>query len=44
MMVQATNRRGRSLAVRVLCANVGGADADGHGVILLMQETDQRVN
>ena len=41
MTVQATNRRGRSIAVRVLCAGVGGASKDGHGVILLMQGTDQ---
>jgi two-component system CheB/CheR fusion protein len=40
-VVQATNRRGRPITVRALCASVGGAAADGHGVILLMQESDQ---
>jgi two-component system, chemotaxis family, CheB/CheR fusion protein len=42
--VQATNRRGRPMRVRVLCASAGGADADGHGVILLLQETEQSVS
>jgi two-component system CheB/CheR fusion protein len=41
MTVQATNRRGRSMAVRVLCASVGASSANGHGVILLMQESEQ---
>jgi len=40
MTIQATNRRGRAVGVRVLCASVGGTAADGHGVIVLMQETD----
>ena len=43
-MIQATNRRGRPVTVQVLCASVGGAAADGHGVIVLMQESEQSVN
>jgi two-component system CheB/CheR fusion protein len=40
-ILSATNRRGRPIGVRVLCASVGGSSANGHGVILLMQESDQ---
>jgi two-component system CheB/CheR fusion protein len=40
--VQATNRRGRAINVRVIMASVGGKEAEAaHGVILLMQEAEQ---
>ena len=39
-ILSATNRRGRAMNVRVLSASIG-SKSDGHGVLLLMQETDQ---
>jgi two-component system CheB/CheR fusion protein len=42
--IQATNRHGRPVKVRVLCSSVGGAAADAHGAILLMQETGESVH
>jgi len=37
-IVDATNRRGRPLRIRVTCATVGGPAELGRGIILLMQE------
>jgi two-component system CheB/CheR fusion protein len=42
-IIQATNRHGRPMKVRVLCSSVGGAAAGGHGEILLMQESGEVV-
>jgi two-component system CheB/CheR fusion protein len=41
--LQGTNRLGRSMKVRVVCSSVGGAGSNGHGVILLMQESGATV-
>jgi two-component system CheB/CheR fusion protein len=38
LTVNGTNRRGRSMAVRVFCAAAGQLHDHGRGVILLMQE------
>jgi two-component system CheB/CheR fusion protein len=40
-VLDATNRRGRRIQVRVQCASIQGPDGDARGVILLMQEADQ---
>jgi two-component system CheB/CheR fusion protein len=43
LSLQATNRRGRPVQVRVSCAPLRGPTAEApHGVILLMEETDGR--
>ncbi len=42
--LDATNRRGRHIALRVSVANVGGAPDQGRGIILLMQEVDAAVH
>lgn len=42
--VQATNRHGHAVKVRVLCSSAGGTSTDAHGVILLMQETGESVH
>jgi two-component system, chemotaxis family, CheB/CheR fusion protein len=41
--LDATNRRGRHIALRVSLANVGGTD-QGRGIIVLMQEVDGAVH
>jgi two-component system CheB/CheR fusion protein len=43
-VIQATNRHGRPVKVRVLCASVGGTAADGHGAILLMRESGDTIH
>jgi two-component system CheB/CheR fusion protein len=40
----ATNRRGRSITVRVFCASAGSGADHGRGVILLMQEVSADVH
>ena len=42
--VEATNRQGRAMRVRVVCSSVGRTASDGHGAILLMQEIAPRVH
>ena len=42
--VDATNRRGRRIALRVSATQIGGGAEDGRGIILLMQETDVAVH
>jgi two-component system CheB/CheR fusion protein len=42
--LDATNRRGRHVALRVSVANVGGAAEHGRGIILLMQEMEHAVH
>ena len=39
--IEATNRRGRKITVRVSLAQVGGDSHPGHGIIMLMQEVEQ---
>jgi two-component system, chemotaxis family, CheB/CheR fusion protein len=41
-VVDATNRRGRPLRVRVTCATVGAPSDHGRGIILLMQEVPKQ--
>jgi two-component system CheB/CheR fusion protein len=41
--LDATNRRGRHIALRVSLANVGGTE-HGRGIIVLMQEVDVAVH
>ena len=43
LQVDATNRRGRHIALRVSLANVGGPE-HGRGIIVLMQEVDVTVH
>ena len=44
MTVQATNRHGRQMTLRVVCASVGETADDNHGAILLMQEVPATVH
>jgi two-component system, chemotaxis family, CheB/CheR fusion protein len=43
-LVDATDRRGRQVTVRVTCASIGGPDEHGRGVILLMQKLEGSQN
>jgi PAS domain-containing protein len=42
--VQATNRHGRRMTLRIVCASVGESADDNHGAILLMQEVPATVH
>jgi two-component system CheB/CheR fusion protein len=42
LTVEATNRRGRRMSLRLLCASVGGSPEQPRGIILLLQETPSR--
>ena len=42
-ILAATNRRGRDIKVRVVCANVGTVN-EGHALIVLMQEAAPTVH
>ena len=40
IIVDATNRRGRPIKVRVVCSHTGSPDRESRGVVVVMQELD----